>query len=176
MRKKRSEMTPMERVEYIMKESTWEDAEEVGIEILARCSAMHVYARKEEDYVVDLTMKLTERVCKRADEWAHEKNNPFVLACASIGHQMEQKKVISINEGKKFASEVKLDTWHVSLLGFKASVDIGEDYYETGPYKSKDLALCEVKGFLEGVKAKIEGVLQSIEREINEDNQDTTRA
>lgn len=27
---------------------------------------------------------------------------------------------------------------------------------------------CEVKGFLEGVKAKIEGVLQSIERGINE--------
>ena len=88
---------------------------------------------------------------------------------------MNKKKQNATDEGKKFASEVKLDTWHVSLLGFKASVDIGEDYYETDPYKSKDLALCEVKGFLEGVKAKIEGVLQSIEREINEDNQDTAR-
>ena len=71
------------------------------------------------------------------------------------------------NTGKDFASEVMLNTWHISL-GFKVSVDIGDDYYETDPYKSKDLALCEVKGFLEGVKAKIEGVLQSIEREINE--------
>lgn len=86
---------------------------------------------------------------------------------------MNKKKQHATDEGKKFASEVKLDTWHVSL-GFKASVDIGEDYYETDPYKSKDLALCEVKGFLEGVKAKIEGVLQSIEREINEDNKDTS--
>lgn len=84
-----------------------------------------------------------------------------------------KKKQHATDEGKKFASEVKLDTWRVSL-GFKASVDIGEDYYETDPYKSKDLALCEVKGFLEGVKAKIEGVLQSIEREINEDNKDTS--
>lgn len=87
---------------------------------------------------------------------------------------MNNKKQNATDEGKKFASEVTLDCWHVSLLGFKASVDIGEDYYETDPYQSKDLALCEVKGFLEGVKAKIEGVLQSIEREINEDNKDTT--
>ena len=85
---------------------------------------------------------------------------------------MNKKKQHATDEGKKFASDVKLGTWHVAL-GFKASVDIGEDYYETDPYKSKDLALCEVKGFLEGVKAKIEGVLQSIERIINEDNQDT---
>lgn len=82
-------------------------------------------------------------------------------------------KELASEQGQKFAAEVKLNTWRVSL-GFKASVDIGEDYYETDPYKSKDLALCEVKGFLEGVKAKIEGVLQSIEREINEDNKDTS--
>lgn len=74
------------------------------------------------------------------------------------------------NTGKDFTSEVELNTWHIKSEGFKASVDIGEEYYETDPYKSKDLALCEVKGFLEGVKAKIEGVLQSIEREINKDN------
>lgn len=59
---------------------------------------------------------------------------------------------------------------------FKASVSIGEDYHESDPYKSKDLALCEVKGFLEGVKAKIEGVIKSIERQINENNQDTAGA
>ncbi|MDD6017136.1 MAG: hypothetical protein PUC18_12840 [Prevotellaceae bacterium] len=92
MKKKRSEMTPMERMEYIMTGSTWDDAEEVGIEMLARCCALHVYARKEEDYILNLSMKLTERICRRADEWAHEGNNPFVLACASGGHRMEQKK------------------------------------------------------------------------------------
>ena len=75
--------------------------------------------------------------------------------------------------GKDFTSEVEYD-FYQTKEGHKASVSIGEEYYETDPYKSKDLALCEVKGFLEGVKAKIEGVLQSIEREINEDNQDTS--
>lgn len=86
-RKKRSEMTPKERMEYIMTGSTWDDAEEVGIEMLARCCALHVYARKEEDYILNLSMKLTERICRRADEWAHEGNNPFVLACALEGEQ-----------------------------------------------------------------------------------------
>ena len=68
-----------------MTDSTWDDAEEVGIEMLARCCALHVYARKEEDYILNLTA----RICRRADEWAHEGNNPFVLACASVGHRME---------------------------------------------------------------------------------------
>lgn len=75
--------------------------------------------------------------------------------------------------GKDFTSNVELDSYKTKE-GHKASICIGEEYYETDPYKSKDLALCEVKGFLEGVKAKIEGVLQSIERQINEDNKDTS--
>lgn len=101
-RKKRSEMTPNERMEYIMTGSTWDDAEEVGIEMLARCCALHVYARKEEDYILNLSMKLTERICRRADEWAHEGNNPFVLACASVGHRMEiEEKTHRHQEGKK---------------------------------------------------------------------------
>ena len=77
------------------------------------------------------------------------------------------------NIGKDFTSKVELDVY-VTGEGHKASVSIGDDYYESDPYQAKDLALCEVKGFLEGVKAKIEGVLQSIEREINEDNQETS--
>lgn len=102
-RKKRSEMTPKERMEYIMTGSTWDDAEEVGIEMLARCCALHVYARKEEDYILNLSMKLTERICRRADEWAHEGNNPFVLACASVGHRMEiEEKLIDIKKGKRY--------------------------------------------------------------------------
>ena len=72
--------------------------------------------------------------------------------------------------GKDFTSEVELNTWHIKSEGFKASVDIGEEYYESDPYESKDLALCEVKGYLEGVKAEIEGVIQSIEKQINENN------
>lgn len=75
--------------------------------------------------------------------------------------------------GKDFTSEVELD-FYQTKKGHKASVSIGEEYYESDPYQSRDLALCEVKGFLEGVKAKIDGILQAIERQINEDNQDTS--
>ena len=73
----------------------------------------------------------------------------------------------STQTGKDFTSEVEFDAYKTKE-GYKATVSIGEEYYETDPYKSKNLALCKVKGFLEGVKEKIEGVLQSIEREINE--------
>lgn len=80
-------MTSKERMEYIMTGSTWDEAEEVGIEILARCCALHVYARKEEDYILNLSMKLTESICRRADEWAHEEGNPTLLALAAAAHE-----------------------------------------------------------------------------------------
>ena len=76
-------------------------------------------------------------------------------------------KEYAYNTGKDFTSEVEFD-FYQTKEGHKASVSIGEEYYESDPYQSRDLALCEVKGWLEGVKARIEGVLQSIEREINE--------
>ena len=74
-----------------------------------------------------------------------------------------------------YSCDVDVNVWEEYNV-FKASVSIGEDYYKSGPYKSKDLALCEVKGWLEGVKAKIEGVIKTIERHINENNQDTAGA
>ena len=77
------------------------------------------------------------------------------------------------NMGKGFVCDVDVDVWE-DYGKYKASVNIGEEYYESDPYKSKDLALCEIKGYLEGVKAKIEGLIQAIERKINEDNQDTS--
>lgn len=47
-------------------------------------------------------------------------------------------------------------------------VNIGEERFETDPYSRKDFALCEAKGWLEGAKAQIEGVLESINKEIEE--------
>ena len=80
-------MTPLERVEQRMKDMTWDEAEGVGIEILARCVALHVYSMDEDEY----SMSLIERICKRADEWAHEGDNPFVLAMASMGYKHEKE-------------------------------------------------------------------------------------
>ena len=47
-------------------------------------------------------------------------------------------------------------------------VNIGEERFETDPYTRKDFALCEAKGWLEGVKAQIEGVLEGINKEIED--------
>ena len=80
-------MTPIERMNYIMKGATWDDGEAVGIEMLARCMALHVYARKEGKEYFDQLMK---RICTRADEWAHEPGNPTILAFAAVGHKIEQ--------------------------------------------------------------------------------------
>ena len=85
--KKRADMTPMERMEYIMKGATWDDAEAVGIEMLARCMALHAYALKEgEEYF----RQLMKRICIRADEWAHEPGTPAILAIAAVGHKIQQ--------------------------------------------------------------------------------------
>lgn len=82
MRKKVSEMTPVEKVDRALKDATWEEAEDAGVEVLARCLALHVYALKEgEEYF----KTLMERIVTRGDEWAHEGNHPLVLAMASAG-------------------------------------------------------------------------------------------
>lgn len=92
-------MTPYERVDQRMKGMSWDEAEEVGIEIIARVMALHVYARKEEDYIPDLM----KRICHRAYEWAHESDeNIFRLAMAALAHERKQDtaKTFNINENR----------------------------------------------------------------------------
>ena len=85
-RKKKSEMTIHERVDSALKGETWDYAEEFGIEVLARCVALHVYSRKDgEEYL----SKIMTSICKRGDEWAHEGNHPFVLAMAAVGQRVK---------------------------------------------------------------------------------------
>lgn len=86
-KKKISEMTPIERVEQRMKGMTWEEAEDVGVEILARCLALHTFVRKDG---VDWFEKVTNRIIERMDEW--RKDNAFVLACASVANERQKEK------------------------------------------------------------------------------------
>lgn len=93
VRKKLSEMTPVERADRLMKGTTWDEAEQIGVEILARCMALHVYARKEgTEYMEKLMLKLLLKTTNRADEWAHENNNPALLALAAMGNELEKKQ------------------------------------------------------------------------------------
>lgn len=83
-------MTSVELVDQALKGRTWAEAETAGVEILARCMALHVYARNEDEAYFN---GLMERICKRADEWAHEGNHPSILAFAAIGYKTKQKNL-----------------------------------------------------------------------------------
>ena len=79
-------MTLQERVDSTLKGETWEFGEQFGIEVLARCMALHAYARKDgEEFLPDLM----SRICKRADEWAHEPGVPLMLAMAAVGQKIK---------------------------------------------------------------------------------------
>lgn len=95
-RKKLSELTPIERSDRIMKHSTWDEAEQAGIEILARCMAKRVYAEgKGVNYMTDLL----NRICIRADEW--KKDHTFELACAKLKYEKEKESMNLKNEKAK---------------------------------------------------------------------------
>ena len=72
------------------------------------------------------------------------------------------------NLGKGFSADCDLDYWQDEDGRYKASVHVGEDYYESDPYKAQDFALCEVKGWLEGTKVKIESTLKAIDKKLKD--------
>ena len=78
-RKKLSEMTPFERVEQRMKGMSFEEAEDVAVEILARCTCLHICVRKVAKELIANTL---ERIGKRADEFSQE--HSFELSAASV--------------------------------------------------------------------------------------------
>ena len=84
-----SEMTPMERMERMMTGLSWTDAEDVGVEVLARCLAYHAYVERVD---ADFFHSLMERVCRRADEWAQTDYGSHYLAMASVGRSMKEKE------------------------------------------------------------------------------------
>lgn len=92
-RKKLSDMTPIERVDQRMKGMSWEEAEDVGVEILARCLSFHVHVRKDGEKYIDHLLK---RVFERATEWTEE--HIYTLAMARVGLKLE--KEAKINENK----------------------------------------------------------------------------
>lgn len=62
-----------------------EEAEDVGVEILARCLALHTFARKDGVVWFERT---TNRIIERMDEW--RKDNAFVLAFASVANERQK--------------------------------------------------------------------------------------
>jgi hypothetical protein len=86
-RKKLSEMTPIERMNRLMKGLSWEEAEEVGAEIFARCLARHKHVLKDEDKFMD---GIVEKISERCNEWSHE--HSWELAIASVMSKRDKEK------------------------------------------------------------------------------------
>lgn len=68
---------------------SWDEAEEVGVEILSRVLALHVYAHDEGGKYVK---QLIERICRRGDEWARSDNGTYYLTMAKFGKRIEEKE------------------------------------------------------------------------------------
>ena len=84
-RKKLSDMTPVERIDRALSGLSWEEAEEAGIEILARCMAFHCYVRNDGEEYYKRIMKC---IAERGDKWAKE--NSAYLYFASVGDKMRK--------------------------------------------------------------------------------------
>lgn len=71
------------------------------------------------------------------------------------------------NKGKMFAKGIDVELCKKKDLHY-VSISLDEEYYETDPYKNKDYALSEAKGYLEGLKTQICNELLNIERQLND--------
>lgn len=86
-RKKMSELTPMERVDRVMKGASWEDAENVGIEILARCISFNYFVNKGgKGYMEKLFARLGDRVQTWTDAHATQ------LAIGRVAKERQEKE------------------------------------------------------------------------------------
>ena len=86
-RKKMSELTPIERVERVMKGASWEEAENVGIEILARCISFNFFVNKGgKEYMEKLFARLGDRVQTWTDEHATQ------LAIGRVAKERQEKE------------------------------------------------------------------------------------
>lgn len=89
-RKKLSQLTPIERMNRMMKDISWEDAEIIGIEIVARCLAKRLLVDEvKQDYIDGVFLCIVSR----AFNWAED--NTSAIACAKV-----YKKHID-NKGEK---------------------------------------------------------------------------
>lgn len=86
-RKKLSEMSPIERVDRVMKGASWEDAENVGIEILARCISFNYFVNKGgKGYMEKLFARLGDRVQTWTDDHATQ------LAIGRVAKERQEKE------------------------------------------------------------------------------------
>lgn len=77
---------------------------------------------------------------------------------------MESQRHYSV--GKMFAENIDIESHRKGDLHY-VCISLGDNYYETDPYKEESFALSEAKGYLEGLKIKLDIELQNIEKQLN---------
>ena len=85
-RKKGNETTVSEWVGSHLKGKSWEEAEDIAVEILSKCIALHVYVRGEGEVYLE---RLTERMLIQSAQWA--KAHSLELAIAKVTINNNQK-------------------------------------------------------------------------------------
>lgn len=88
-RKKLSEMTPFERVASRMKYMSFDEAEDVGIEIMARVVAIRMYAESKDGQYLQ---GVFERIIKQADDYARNEGSLYLALIKLNLDKMKEKK------------------------------------------------------------------------------------
>ena len=60
--------------------------------------------------------------------------------------------------GRSFAPKVDVDLWVDARGIHKGGISIGEEYYETDPWRKREDVIRELKGYLAGIKKQIENM------------------
>lgn len=71
------------------------------------------------------------------------------------------------DKGKMFSNGVDVELCKKKDLHY-VGISLGENYYETDPYKNKDYALSEAKGYLDGIRTVLCDKLLEIENQLND--------
>lgn len=78
-RKKGNKTTASKWDDSFLKGKTWEEAEDIAVEILSKCIALHVYVRDDGEAYLE---RLTERMLLQSGKWA--KAHSLDLAIAKV--------------------------------------------------------------------------------------------
>lgn len=79
-------MTPIERMNKLMKGLSWDEAEEVCREMMARCVAYHVFVCHDGE---EFMHSWTDDIVNRSLEWS--KKHSFELAAASVVYNRKKE-------------------------------------------------------------------------------------
>lgn len=82
----RKKKTAAEKVNAAMEGATWEEARQIGVDMLGKYVAFHIYRGDDFDFG-----KLMEEICDRGDKWVHEEGGARVVAIASFAREEDKR-------------------------------------------------------------------------------------